>query len=380
MSNRKIPRVIVLGPLPPPYGGPEIMTRALVRGLQQREDIAITHINTQVSNSLADKGGKRQLRKSLIALRQSLQLIWRIITFRSQIVYLPLTNSPSFLGFLRDALFFAPAVLFGRKLVIRLHGGYYYYAHTTGFKRAIVKWFLARVDLAMVQGRTLREVYNGLVPPERIAVITNGLDGEPFTHARARANGAVRSPKQVLFVGVMSPDKGFRDVLKAAPFVPDTRFVFAGEWLSPREEEEVRDLVRRTGIEDRAIFPGVITGEAKYDLFASSDIFVFPSYYVYEGHAVCSVEALAAGLPIVCTDHGALNESVQDGWNGYFVKRQDPASIADRLNRILRDDALRQEMAERSRRLYEERFTLNHFVENWARAIKRCAADEPVSE
>lgn len=352
------------------------MTRALVKGLQQRDDIIVTHINTQVSNSLADKGGKRQLRKSLSAIKQAMQLIYRIIFFRCDLVYVPLTNSPSFLGFLRDALFFAPALILRRKLAIRLHGGYYYYVHTKGLKRAFVKMFLSRVNLAMVQGRSLTNAFDGLIPADRIVVIPNGLDGQPFIQARSRTRDVERKPKRILFVGVMSPDKGFRDVLEAAPLVPEAQFIFAGEWLTAREEDEVNRFLEEKGIQQRAIFTGVVSGDAKYDLFVSSDVFVFPTYYVYEGHAVCSVEALAAGLPIVCTDHGALNESLQDGWNGYFVLRRDPKSIATRLNQLLQDDSLRKTMGERSRRLYEERFTLQHFVDSWTEAIKSCLSGQ----
>lgn len=368
-------RVLILGPLPPPYGGPEVMTQSLVNGLKERTDLVVKHLNTQVSRSLAEKGGKQQLRKSLRAITQAAHLIALIISFRCDVVYLPLTNSPSFLGFLRDALFIVPGLLLRKKVAIRLHGGYYYYSHTTGLKRALVKALLGRVSLAMVQGQRLVSVFDGLVPAERIVVIPNGIDNQPFTLARNRKpqNGGPQSLKRVLFVGLMCPEKGFRDVIAAAPMVPEAQFVFAGEWPTADDKQEVTAFLKEKGIEERTLFAGVVSGDAKYDLFTSADIFVFPTYFVYEGHAVSSVEALAAGLPIVCTDHGALNESLKDGWNGYFVLRSDPEAIAARLNQLLKEDELRRVMSERSRQLYEERFTLPRFIESWAEAIKRCA-------
>ena len=364
-------RVLLLGPLPPPYGGPEVMTEALVRGLKQRDDIVISHLNTQVSKLLAEKGGKNQLRKSLRAFRQALQLIGRVISFRADVVYLPLTNSPSFFGFLRDVTFILPALLLGRKVAIRLHGGYYYYASTKGYKRWLVRALLRRVSLAMVQGERLREVFGDLVPADRVVVIPNGMDSSQFNEARARKANGLHSPKRVLFVGLMCREKGFRDVLEAAPLVPDAQFVFAGEWPSKGDRDEVSAFLKEKGIQERIVFAGVVAGEAKYNLFVSSDVFVFPTYFIYEGHAVSSVEALAAGLPIVCTDHGALNESLKDGWNGYFVDRSDPGDVAHRLNQLMQDEALRKEMGKRSRQLYEERFTLDMFVDNWTRAMKR---------
>jgi glycosyltransferase involved in cell wall biosynthesis len=178
----------------------------------------------------------------------------------------------------------------------------------------------------------------------------------------------------------MCREKGFRDILSAVPNVSNAEFVFVGEWPSDEDEQEVRAFIKQKGIEDRVTFSGVVSGQSKYDLFLSSDIFVFPSYFVYEGHAVSSVEALAAGLPVVCTDHGALNESVRDGWNGYFVPPSNPAAIAERLNQLLNDDNLRRTMGQRSRDLYVERFTLEKFSNNWTTAIRSMVERQETTE
>lgn len=67
--------------------------------------------------------------------------------------------------------------------------------------------------------------------------------------------------------------------------------------------------VAAKGLAARERFPGVVTGPATHDLFAGSAAFVSPSYYRCQGHAVRSVEAVAAKLPTVCTRRGALDES-----------------------------------------------------------------------
>jgi glycosyltransferase involved in cell wall biosynthesis len=345
------------------------MTQTLLNGLSQRAEFMIKHIDTQVSRSLAEKGGRHQLRKSLKGFAQAARLVFLMLSFRPDIVYLPLTNSPSFLGFLRDTLFIVPAMLFHKRVVIRLHGGYYFYSHTRGTKRRLVNSVLGRVSLAMVQGQRLTSAFDGLVSADRIAVIPNGLDDAPFVAARARRVNTALSRRRILFVGLMCREKGFHDMLAAIPFVPEADFVFLGEWPSHEVEREAREFLKEKGVEERVLFAGVVAGPTKYDLFIAADIFVFPTYFAYEGHAVSSVEALAAGLPIICTDHGALDESVRDGWNGYFVPRSDPEASARRVNELLGDDNLRRTMGRRSRQLYEERFTLQKFIDNWVQAI-----------
>ena len=370
----KTAKIVILGPAPPPYSGPEVMTLALVAGVSHNPGMSVKYLDTQVSRSVAEKGGKHQLRKSLSAAHQTAKLVHLMLTFSPDLVYLPLTNSPSFLGFLRDALFMISAIIFEKKIAIRMHGGYYVYAHKQGWRRTLVRALLKRVSLAMVQGRRLKGVFNDLVPESRVAIIPNDIDDAPFLEARKRLPVAPDHSglKRVLFVGFMAPSKGFRDVIAAIPLTPGAHFVFMGEWLKPEDEKEVRSLLRQQCVEERVTFTGSVSGSKKYDLFVSADIFVLPTYYAYEGNAVSSVEALAAGLPIVCTDHGALNESVQDGWNGFFLPPSDPAAIGRRLNQLIQDEALRRTMGERSRQLYLERFTLAQFVDSWSRAIQAC--------
>ncbi len=363
MKERRL-KAIVMGPLGPPYGGPEVMTQTLVEGLKRRGEIEFVHINTQVSRSLAEKGGRNQVRKSLRALLNLVQLLWLALRMRPDVVYLPLTNSPSFLGFFRDAAAIAIARLTGSRAAIRLHGGYYYYAHETGWRLRLVRSILRRVDSATVQGQRLVSCFNGSLPRERIAVVPNGLDDAPFAAARARRNGKADRVR-ILFIGLLCEEKGIYDIIGAMPLVPEAEFVFVGEWASQADRERAMQKLHADGTASRARFTGVVSGDEKYDILASSDIYLFPTFWVYEGHAVSSVEALAAGLPIVCTDHGALDESVRDGWNGFFVPAHSPESIAERVVQLVRDPALRSEMARRSRQLYEDRFTVEHFLSAW---------------
>jgi glycosyltransferase involved in cell wall biosynthesis len=363
-------RVLLLGPLPPPMSGPETMVEALVQHLGRFQEIEFTHINTQISRSLADKG-KRPLVKAFKSLRHTLFFLWLLITFRPDVVHLVLTNSESFGGFLRDALVIIPGWLAGAKVVVRLNGGVCRYMRYTGWRGRMVHTVLSRVTLVMVEGYNLTRLFDPVIPPARVVAVPNAVDQAPFAaaRARARATGTEGKRRIVLFVGLLCEAKGVHDILRAAPAIPDAEFVFLGEWASPEEQAAAMALIRDGGIEQYVSFPGVLSGEAKYDRFAAADVFVFPSYYFVEGHAVVTVEALAAGLPIICTDHGALTESVQDGWNGFLVPSRDPHTLALRVNQVLGDAMLRETMRQRSLALYEERFTFARHVEIWVRTL-----------
>ena len=374
--NSVSPSILILGPIPPPYGGMEVMTRTLVDGLSQEDKLSIYHLDTSASRTLAEKTSNKKIKKVFRSIPKLFRLFFMVGSFRPDIVYFPLMSAPSFTNFFRDLLVIMIAATFHVKVAVRLHGGHYFYAHVDGIKHTIVRLALKKVDLAMVQGQNLKSVFSDLIPKERIVVVPNGIADKPFRSAAQNVSKPVslRNTKDILFIGLLCPEKGVLDILKAVPLVPpDNRFIFAGEWVSQEFREDIYRLIEKSRIGDRVLFPGIVSGPAKYELFLSSDIFVFPSWFPYEGHTVSTVEALAAGLPIVCTDHGALNESVIDGWNGYFVPKSHPQSVAERLNGLIRDESLRRAMASRSRQLYEERFTIEKFIERWTRAILEVA-------
>ena len=224
MEARMGIKIAILGPLPPPYGGPEVMIQTLLGGLSGSKKFQFIHINTQVSRSLADKkGGKRPWRKALTGVQQAAELVKALFSFKPEIVYMSLTNSPSIFGFIRDSLFLLPSILYGKKIVVQFYGGYYFYAHMIGIRRIFIRKILERVNLALVEGQRLPTVFNGIIPVEKIIIVRHGRDGKPFKEAcdrrKARADSSGKR-KRILFVGLMCREKGVRDLIAAATLVP----------------------------------------------------------------------------------------------------------------------------------------------------------------
>jgi glycosyltransferase involved in cell wall biosynthesis len=72
---------------------------------------------------------------------------------------------------------------------------------------------------------------------------------------------------------------------------------------------------------------------------------------------------MAAGMPVISTDQGAIAEYVIDGDNGFIVKKQSPEMIAEKVLVLAGDPERRAAMGRRSRELYEENLTENSLVE-----------------
>jgi glycosyltransferase involved in cell wall biosynthesis len=135
----------------------------------------------------------------------------------------------------------------------------------------------------------------------------------------------------------------------AARHVPDARFVLVGDGpLMPAVKARLKAL----GLEDRLVLLGLRRDVP--DLMAAFDVFVLSSHW--EGCPRVIPEAMAAGRPVVATDVGGVSECVTEGENGYLVAARDTKALAERLVRVLTDEALAERLGRRGREMVGAEF------------------------
>jgi glycosyltransferase involved in cell wall biosynthesis len=177
-----------------------------------------------------------------------------------------------------------------------------------------------------------------------------GVDAEQFNPARASVDMRMRlsdgHPDEtiMLYVGRLSQEKqidGIREVLKR---VPGTRLALVGDGPErPALHEHFRDTPTK--------FMGYLRGEELWSAFASADIFVFPS--AMETFGLVLIEAMAAGLPVVTSRVGGVDDMVRPGVNGYVFSVGDVRGLIDGVRAILADPSKRAVMG-RNARLFAE--------------------------
>ena len=182
------------------------------------------------------------------------------------------------------------------------------------------------------------------VDPFRIHVIPPGADLPKFAFgSRARINGHDK-PMQLLFVGGDFHRKGGQVLLQAYR---------AG--LRNRAELHLvteEDVPPENGV---FVYRGLTSNSPELlSLYRKADVFVLPT--LGDCFPVVMGEAMAAGLPIVTTDVGALPEAVQHGENGFVVPAGDDVALVSALDVLLRNPHLRIEMGVEGRRIAEDRF------------------------
>ena len=201
--------------------------------------------------------------------------------------------------------------------------------------------------LVAVSGGVARELERFL-PDQRgaVAVIPNGVDRErfaPVPDARAAARdrlGLAAGDLVALFVGGDWERKGLRFAIEAVADADGWHLVVVGRGDEARHQAHAR----RHGAGERVHFAGATSEPAGY--YAAADAFLLPT--AYEAFPLVSLEAAAAGLPLLAARVSGVEELVDDGRNGWFVTR-DASAIAQRLRRLGDDPALRTRLGAAAR-------------------------------
>lgn len=110
--------------------------------------------------------------------------------------------------------------------------------------------------------------------------------------------------------------------------------------LAGRASPELQRLVAELGLGDLVIFSGYLDDALLPLLYSAADVFVYPS--LYEGFGLPVIEAMACGVPVAASDRTSVPEAVGDA--GLLFDPDSTDDIAAKIQRILADDALREEL------------------------------------
>jgi glycosyltransferase involved in cell wall biosynthesis len=221
---------------------------------------------------------------------------------------------------------------------------------------------LEKRDRVVGVGQAVRDalIANEGIPPERISVLYNGVNLQPFGSFGDR--DAVRKElgigrDELVLIQVARLDylkdhlTAIRTVDRVVARRRNTRLVLVGE--GP-ERPLIEQEVKQRGLGDHVRMLGLRKDIPR--LVAAADIFLLTS--ISEGIPLTLIEAMAAGLPIVSTDVGGVAEVVLDGCTGVLAAAKDDARLAEHCLRLAADPELRAELGQ-----HGQRRAVDHFAE-----------------
>lgn len=357
------PKLLLISPLSGAVSGQEAATRMILDSPLVLS-WEISHIDAWTARTNTDRGWP-----SWGSLRRFTRLLWTVRQavreVKPQAVWIPMASNRA--GFLKFALLAALAFRAKVPVVAKFGGDGFdrFLASQIGPAQDVIRNMLNRCAAVLVEAQCLTRQFAEIVPGEKVRWAYPGVDVSEYECQIRR-----RPSKSILYVGHICKSKGVPDLLTAMPrivqAIKGVRLVMAGEPL--RGERGLLHLHRQEGW--RAVeTPGVLTGTHKRFAFGEADVFAFPS--LSEGFPIVILEAMASGLPIVCTPVGALPEVLTEGIHCRFVPYGNPARLAEVLSDLLSNAGryARQRMAGENRRAVEERFNLETFAEGVRKAV-----------
>ncbi len=207
-----------------------------------------------------------------------------------------------------------------------------------------MRWFYGQFEHIAAPSESTRErlVWNG-IDADRISVVGRGIRTETFSPEH-RSNelrakwGGVRHD-WLLYVGRLSREKNLECLVEAfrrlATKRKDIGLVVTGD--GPYREEMERALSDLP-----VVFTGVQKGGDLAQIYASADLFVFPSET--DTFGVVLLEAQASGLPVIVSSNGGPKDCVIDGLTGIVIKPMNPANLERVISRTLMNHAMLAEM------------------------------------
>jgi len=199
--------------------------------------------------------------------------------------------------------------------------------------------------------------------PDRVQVIYNGIDPEPFTTPAVlnlrQELGLGPVSRLIGCVGQLDERKGWHTLMPAfvqtARRHPEAHLVAVGvgplrDWIEHYAiEQAVADRVHLLGFRDDIA-----------EIMKNIDMLVLPS--LWEGFGIVMVEAMAAGKPVIVTNVSSMPEVVLEEETGHIVPVRDPGALAHAIRDLLEHPEKAQALGASGRQRVQDYFTLDHMV------------------
>ena len=369
-------KIAFIGPLPPPIGGVAVINQSF-----QEIDYScyeVTYFNTSNQNSRENKYNRftwnsifRELRKSKTTerfiekvnpdvinkrfpwnsffreLRKSKAIERFIKKVNPDVINIFITSGPAIL---RDLLYLKTIHKYNIPVVIHFHSKTKGEFALTPFRLKVTGYFFKKyakkIILLSDEHFTFFSHYFG---EKRCVVIENFVTYSDYD------NEIEKKCSQFLFVGRLTKEKGFLDLLNAAIILKEggikCEFHIIGLAATKQKEKEIMDFIDNNQLHEYFILYGAIFGKDKFKLFKVSKYLIFPSHF--ENSPVVLKEAIAAKMAIVASNIQANKKILKTRENNIFFEMGNSYDLAEKIVLLLNDKGKSQAMCAESARITE---------------------------
>ena len=327
-------RVVLVGPLPPPAGGMANQTRQLGELLSAAgAEVEVVQVNAPYRPAWVGR-----VRGARAAFRLVPYLFRLFRSFRrAQIVHVMANSGWSWHLFAMPAIRLAACL--GLPVVVNYRGGEA--GNFLARSASSVRSTLHRAAMLIVPSGFLQEVFAqyALHGP----IVPNVVDVSRFRPNEGKSTDA-RTPHFVVarnLERIYGNDLALQAFARIVTVIPGARLSIAG---SGPEHEALLALASQLGIDGRVCFTGRLDRDEMASLYREADVVLNPTRVDNTPNSV--LEALASGVPVVCSRVGGVPYIVEDERTALLVPPDDPEALAEAVLRLIADPVLRQTLVD----------------------------------
>lgn len=351
--------------LPPPLHGVSTVSKTIFDSEKINANIEKRLIRINYSDNL-DQLDRISLNKIYKLINLWFRLLFHLISFKPSYVYwtiVPLGN-----GFIRDSLFVILFKLFNTKPIYHLHGNGISEVKSK-FRLKLYRFvFSNSIVIHLSKGLMKKEITPLKIKNSITYSVPNGVDDLLNDSHENIRNGKVN----ILYLSNYSESKGLYVLVEAIKILKQKELNFyvtvVGKPFNVNDKK-LDNLLQEYNIKDDVSFVGPKYGAEKDDEFKQADIFVFPT--LNDTFPLVLIEAMKYSLPIVGSMEGAIPEIIDDGETGYIVKKRNFVSVAIKLEKLIKNDSLREEMGRKGYNKFKVNYTNDVFEQRMSDIFKK---------
>jgi len=364
ISNEK-ERILNFLKLPPPITGATLMNKRVHDSKVLRKTFNIRSICISYNENLKEMGRWKILKllKVMLILKR---LLCELYTYRPAFVYFQI--SPHKFAFFRDLFFVTVIKLFHVKILFHMHGKGI--KDKSPFAKLFFKYSFKRESLICLSSSLVNDIED--VFKSKAFIVPNGIPDDNPDNIKKILGGT----STILFLSNLRKSKGLVDYINALTILNIKDLDFEGIIVGEEADiskNQLYQMLKHRGIDKKVRYLGARYDREKDEVLLNSDVFVFPTRNDIWGNVI--LEAMQYGKPVIATNEGAIADMIDDGVTGFLVDKDVPEQIAEKVEILIRDPALRKKMGEAGRRKYEEKYTLQHFEENMKKVFQEVLYD-----
>ncbi len=304
-------------------------------------------------------------------LQKVSHLVTDIHRYRSHLVQsssnydlIHLNPSLDYKALIREGSFHLLSKLYGHRTLVLIHGWHLpTQEKISRYFLPLFRLFYSRADAFIVLAEAFRDTLLSWGIRKPIFVESTPVDDElirGFELEKCLTRWNPNRKIQILFLARIIKEKGIFESIYAfshlKPKYPALRLSIAGDGPHLNNSKK---LVEQLGLTSAVEFLGHIQGELKRDTFATSDIYLFPTFHG-EGMPTSVLEAMSFGLPLITCPIGGIRDFFEDGKHGFLAKTRDSHELASLIIKLLDSPSLFCRISR-----YNYRYAQNHFIASY---------------